>query len=235
MVSLIVPAHNEAAVLGETLRVLRASADALARGGTPYELIVVDDDSSDETPRIARQYGATLVQTIRRQIAGARNVGAAAARGGVLIFVDADTHVPPETLRAAVAAIEEGAVGGGARLRADERTPFWLAKLALVTIAVMSMFRWAAGCFFFVRRDAFVAVGGFDERYFATEEIVLSRALKRRGRMVIVREPVTTSGRKGRMYGAGLHLAQLWRLVRGGRRALQRREGLDLWYEGRRE
>lgn len=232
MLSLIVPAHNEAALIGDTLRILRASADAL---GEPYELIVVDDASDDRTPDIARFMGATVVAIDRRQIAAARNAGAKASRGNVLVFVDADTHVSATTLHGALSAIRDGAVGGGARLVADPSTPRWLARTAIFTAAFMRIMRWAAGCFVFVRRDAFEAVGGFDERYYVTEEIVLSRALKKRGRMVIVAEPVVTSGRKGRLYSPWHLMVLSWRLLRGGPRALRRREGLDVWYDGRRE
>jgi glycosyltransferase involved in cell wall biosynthesis len=231
VISLIVPAHNEETLIGDTLRVLKASAAAVAE---PFELIVVDDASTDMTAAIALTHGASVVSTDRRQIAASRNAGARAAKGDYLIFVDADTHVPPQTMRAALDALRKGAVGGGARLRADPQTPFWLAKLAIFTVTMMRMTRWAAGCFLFVRRDVFEAVGGFDERYFATEEIVLSRALKKHGRMVIVSEAGITSGRKGRLYGPWHLLVLGWRLLRGGRAALQRREGLELWYDGRR-
>ena len=231
MISLIVPAHNEERLIGDTLRVLRESAETLDE---PWELIVVDDASTDRTAAIARTHGARVVSARGRQIAASRNAGARAARGELLIFVDADTHVPAPTLRAAVAALRGGAVGGGARLRAAHGSPFWLARMAEFVVSMMRLTRWAAGCFFFVRRDAFERVGGFDERYFATEEIVLSRALKRLGRMVIVSEAVVTSGRKGKLYGAWHHLRLAWRLLRGGRAALQRREGLELWYDGRR-
>ena len=231
VISLIVPAHNEESLIGDTLRILKAAAVAT---GEPFEMIVVDDASTDRTAEIARSHAATVVTTSGRQIAASRNAGARVAKGEFLIFVDADTHVPPQTMRAALRALRNGAVGGGARLRADPSTPFWLAKLAIFTVSMMRLTRWAAGCFFFVRRDAFDKVGGFDERYFATEEIVLSRALKKLGRMVIVSEAVITSGRKGRLYGPW-HLFVLgWRLLRGGRAALQRREGLELWYDGRR-
>ena len=71
----------------------------------------------------------------------------------------------------------------------------------------MFWLRLAAGCFMFARRDAFDAVHGYDERVFCGEEILLSRALKKRGTFVIVREPVITSSRK-------FEQITLWQVIR---------------------
>jgi GT2 family glycosyltransferase len=147
--------------------------------------------------------------------------------------VDADTHVPPDTLRQMMHALRDGAVGGGSRFRFAS-VPTWARLLEHGTGFVMRAMDWAAGCFLFARRDAFEAVGGFDERYYATEELVLSMALKRRGRMIIVEEPVVTSGRKAQLYTARESFRVLWDIVFRGRGALQRREGLHFWYDGRR-
>jgi glycosyltransferase involved in cell wall biosynthesis len=232
VLSFIIPAHNEEALIGDTLGFLRASAGQL---GELYEIIVVDDASTDRTAAVAISGGASVVRIDRRQIAASRNAGAKAARGDVLIFVDADTRVPVATLRSSLAAIEAGAVGGGARFVVEPGAPRWLAWAAVFTAAMMRVLHWAAGCFIFARRDAFESVGGFDERYYATEEIVLSRALKKLGRTVIVKEPVVTSARKARLYDLPHVMRLMFRLMTGGRRALRRREGLELWYDGRRE
>jgi glycosyltransferase involved in cell wall biosynthesis len=230
VISFVIPAHNEEALLPETLRILRASADEL---GEPFEIVVVDDASTDATAEIARNAGATVVTVDRRQIAAVRNEGAKVARGDVLIFVDADTHVSALTLRQAKEALQGGAVGGGARLHFAS-SPFWVHLTAAAVALVMRTMSWAAGCFFFVRRDAFEAVGGFDERYYATEELVLSQALKRRGRMVIVDSVVLTSGRKARTHGPGELWRFTWAFLTRGRKILRGREGLHFWYDGRR-
>lgn len=230
MISFVIPAHNEEELIGETLRFLRASAVAL---GEPFEIIVVDDASTDATARIARDAGAAVERIDRRQIAASRNAGARVARGDLLIFVDADTHVQTETLRQALAAVRGGAVGGGARF-VFESGPRWAHALGKGTVFIMRVLSWAAGCFVFARRDAFEAVGGFDERYFATEELVLSRALKRRGRMVIVPAPVITSGRKQRHFTAREMWRQIAAIIVGGRRTLRDREALGFWYGWRR-
>ena len=229
MISFIVPAYNEEAVLGATL----AAIDAAGRGaGEPFEVVVADDASEDATAAVARAAGARVVKAGRRQIAAARNAGARAAQGDVFIFVDADTIVSPRIVHAALDTLRSGAIGGGAGIRFDSGVPLSIRALAAVFMRVMRLCRFAAGCFVFVRRDAFEAAGGFDERFYASEELHLSRALKRQGRFVILRDKVVTSGRKARLYSP---LRLLWMTVRilgRGPRGLERREGLEMWYDG---
>ena len=102
MISFVVPAHNEEALLARTLASIHAAAAAVR---ADYELIVVDDASTDRTPEIATQHGARVVRVAARQISAVRNAGAREATGDVLVFVDADTILPPETLAAALAAL----------------------------------------------------------------------------------------------------------------------------------
>jgi glycosyltransferase involved in cell wall biosynthesis len=232
-VSFIIPAHNEEQLLGRTLAALHAAAAATGVG-VPYEMIVVDDDSSDRTAAIARDAGARVVAVTHRQIARARNAGARSATGDLFVFVDADTVVDAVTLRATLAAIEAGAIGGGALLRFDGTLPLLARCIAGATRLTMQMSGLAAGAYIFCTRQAFDAVGGFDESLFVTEEIALSRALHRVGRMVILRESVLTSGRKARTHSGRELLAPIARLFRHGPTALRRREHLDLWYGRRR-
>lgn len=230
MISIIIPAYNEEALLAGTLRAVRASADAVS---VPYEIIVVDDGSTDRTAEIAREHGARVVGVNLRHIAAARNAGAKVAAGELLIFVDADTLVPPEVLRGAVAAFRAGAVGGGAGARQDSNDPRWGPPVFAFAAWLMRTAGWAAGCFMFVRADVFHRVGGFDERYFASEEIHLSRAVKKHGRFVILRQRVITSGRKGRLFTARQVLWQFLRALRP--RTLKDRDRLEIWYGGQRE
>ena len=225
--SFIVPAHNEQLLLGRALDSIQAAA---LNSGLRYEVIVVDDASTDRTPEIARDYDCRLLPVILRQIAAVRNAGAKQAAGEILIFVDADTVLPKETLSAALRAIQNGAIGGGARLAFDGPTAFWAHAILPACNLVSRWARLAPGCFLFVRRNAFFAVGGFDERYYAAEEWVLSQALKRHGRFVMLVEPSITSGRKGTTRDLLWTLGLLFRLLLRGNQVLQRREGLELWY-----
>ena len=89
--------------------------------------------------------------------------------------------------------------------------------------------------FLFCTRGAFETAGGFNENYYAAEEVVFVAALKRQGRFVILPETVVTSGRKARAHSF-LSLAGLFaRLVLRGSRGLRSRRGLEYWYEPERE
>ncbi len=230
--SFVVPAHNEEHELPETLRALRQAGDA---SGESYEIIVVNDASTDATARIAAEFGTRVICIDRRHIAASRNAGASVARGEVLFFVDADTRITPTHVTAAFAALAEGFSGGSARVVADRELPFWGAVFLHTFATLYFATGLGAGAFLFTRRELFEAVGGFDEQYFAGEEVYLSLALKKRGRFKILREPIVTSGRKLRMHAPHFVVGQIFFLLLGGRNALRSRDHLSLWYDGKRE
>jgi cellulose synthase/poly-beta-1,6-N-acetylglucosamine synthase-like glycosyltransferase len=222
MISFVVPAHNEAALIARTLAALHDAARAV---GEAYEVVVVDDASTDGTAALARGHGARVVAVNFRRIAATRNAGARATAGELLFFVDADTAVTARALRAAVRALRVGAVGGGALVRFDRPVPPYAAVLERVVLPVLlPLLRMAPGCFLFCTRQAYLAAGGFDERLAWSEEVAFGNRLKRLGRFVLLRERVVTSGRKVRAHSA-------WGLLRVGvRLARARPEGLDYWY-----
>ena len=231
MTSFIVPAWNEAGLIGATLDAIHAVARALDE---PYEIVVADDGSTDETAEIAERHGARVVKVAHRQIAATRNSGARDAKGEFFIFVDADTIVNATVVGAALQALRTGAVGGGAAVGLDEDVP-WYAKVMMPMFA--TAFRTlglAAGCFVFCTRSAFEAVGGFDETYFGGEEIIFSRAMKRLGRFVVLRRTVRTSGRKLRTHSVIEMWSFMIRLAFRGLKGVRQREGMDLWYAPRR-
>ena len=231
MISFIVPAHNEEQLLGRTLEALHAAAQDV---DVAYELIVVDDASNDRTAEIAGAAGARVITVNHQQIARARNAGAAAAAGDLLVFVDADTIINARTLRATIAEVDHGAVGGGALLSFDDPMPLSMRALAATVAVGMRVGRMAAGAYLFCTAPAFKVVGGFDETLFATEELTMSRALRKAGRIVILRERVLTSGRKARTHGLAELFAPLGVLLRHGPSALRDRTRMSFWYGRRR-
>lgn len=231
MLSFILPAHDEAALIGATLEALHEAVRGL---GIEFETIVVDDASTDATAAIATAHGARVLQVSHRHIAATRNAGAAVARGAQLVFVDADTQVNAEVVVAARAALANGAVGGGCAVRFPASAR-WMERA--FTGLLMHVFRWsgiAPGCFLFCTRDAFDAVGGFDPRWFAGEDVAMSRALAAHGQFVILRESVQTSDRKMRSFGLFDHLRLMLHFAIRGRRMLHSRDRLALWYGPRR-
>jgi glycosyltransferase involved in cell wall biosynthesis len=233
MVSFIIPAHNESLLLPATLRALSAAAATALR--EPHETIVVDDASTDATATIARQHGARVIPVNHRQIAATRNAGARAARGDLLIFIDADTTVTPAALRAAVAAVRQrGAIGGGCAFRFDPPVPLYGRIVQAVAEPLYRALGLASGCFLFCTRPAFDAAGGFDQTLYAAEEAALSLALHKQGRFVFLKDHVTTSARKLRTHSPREALVLFLKMARSGPNAFRRREGLDLWYGPRR-
>jgi glycosyltransferase involved in cell wall biosynthesis len=232
VISFIIPAYNEEQFLGRTLKALFDAAQAV---GQPFEVIVVDDASTDGTAAIAREYGTRVVPVQHRQIAATRNAGAKEAGGEMFIFIDADTVVTEAAVRAAVQAMHQGVSGGGCAFRFDGRIPLYGRMVAAIAVLLYRVLGLASGCFLYCTREAFSAAGGFNEGLFAAEEAAMSRALHRQGRFVVLRESVTTSGRKLRTHSMREVLGLLARMALAGPKSLRQREGLGLWYGERRE
>ena len=233
--SVIVPAFNEERLLAGTLRHLEVGLEVFERRGWSSELVVCDNNSTDRTSEIARRAGARVVFEPLNQISRARNAGAKAASGEWLLFVDADSSPSPGLFGEVLAAIESGrCVGGGATVAMAHPSPA-LAVWIVLWNAISRSLGWAAGSFIFCDAAAFRAVGGFSEELFASEEIDLSRRLKRLGRFVILhRHPLVTSGRKAELYSWREHASFWLRWLATGGRNLRRREGCRIWYDGRR-
>jgi glycosyltransferase involved in cell wall biosynthesis len=209
--SIVVPAYNEEALLPSTLAAL---AEAMATIALSGEVVVCDNNSTDGTAAVARASGALVVSEPVNHISRARNAGARAAGGRYLVFVDADTLVPPALLSAALEALVSGRVCGGGATVAMQPPPAGVGGRVLALWNVLSRRSLlAAGSFVFVRRDAFEAAGGFSLKVYASEELWLSRAVKRwgaqRGKAFVILEapPVITSARKAQWYSQGTLLA----------------------------
>jgi glycosyltransferase involved in cell wall biosynthesis len=180
LISIIIPAFNEEDYLNETLVSLdRAKAFLRKKEAASAEIIVVDNDSLDSTADVARDFGATVVRETEHNVAKVRNTGARFVNGDVLVFVDADTIVPDELLWRIVEVMAEPTCVGGAvdtnyrpaRLTSKIYLQFWriIGKLAGM----------AQGATQFCRKDAFVALNGYDETLFMGEDVDFYWRLKR--------------------------------------------------------
>lgn len=239
-ISVVVPAFNEERLLARSLAAIRAAMRAFDQAGWACELVVCDNNSSDQTAEIARAAGASVVFEPVNQIARARNAGAARASGDWLVFVDADSYPSRELFLEVIAAIRGGrALAGGATVAFETRDPVIRLWLALWN-ALSRTTKWAAGSFIFCEAAAFRELGGFDERFYAGEEIDFSRRMKRlarrRGREMVIlhRHPLATSDRKARLYTLREFFAFMLKTLLTGGRTLRDRKACYTWYDGRR-
>ncbi|HEV2129722.1 MAG TPA: TIGR04283 family arsenosugar biosynthesis glycosyltransferase [Longimicrobiaceae bacterium] len=203
--SVIVPALNEAAGIVSCLQPLQP----LRACG--HEVIVVDGGSEDATMPLAEPL-ADRVLTTGRGRARQMNTGARSARGDVLLFLHADTLLPPEADRRVLEGLARSDRGWG---RFDLRLTgrHLLLRLTARLINLRSRLTGIAtgDQAIFVRRDWFEEAGGFPEIPLM-EDLALSRALKRRGRPLCLRERVTTSSRRWEERGILRTILLMWRL-----------------------
>lgn len=172
--SVIIPAFNEAALIGETLASVRRAVSALPPGMSA-EVIVVDNGSSDATRSIALGVGGMVrvVDCAARGAARARNHGAFESRGDVLCFLDADTLLPERSLIEVLAAVREREVLAGIAPYCSRdggvRSRLWWGFWNLVRCLPLPRAK-AMPAFMFCTRAAFLEFGPFDERVAIGEE-----------------------------------------------------------------
>lgn len=191
-VSVIVPTLNEAELLAGTLD--------RVNGGSPWEVLVADGGSSDETRDIASRMGARVVEGACGR-AAQMNLAAASATGEYLFFLHADT-VPPEGYQELlIRTLNRPRVAGGAfGLGIDCE----IGAAGLIEKLVDLRCRWFGPPYgdqgLFVRRALFDRVGGFPEIRIMEDFRMVGR-LKRLGMVVVAREQVRSSGRRWRSGG----------------------------------
>lgn len=163
-ISVIIPAFNEEKYLAATLVALTASIP----DGIPTELIVVDNGSTDGTALVALERGAGVVSESVRNIGRVRNTGARASSGRVLVFVDADTLVPPQLL-SRIYGEAETCLGGAVATDYHPRRLSMRLYLGLWRV-FGQLLGMAQGATQFCRREAFDQTGGYDESLFMGED-----------------------------------------------------------------
>ena len=171
LISVIVPAYNEERYLGETLKsIQRAKEFLLKKDAVPTEIIVVDNSSTDSTSDLARSCGAIVVEEPKRNIARVRNAGACAARGDVLVFIDADTIVPEQLLWRIKEVMASPSCLGGA-VDTDYRPTKTLVKVYLQLWRILGKLAgMAQGATQFSRRDVYASLLGYDESLYMGED-----------------------------------------------------------------
>jgi rSAM/selenodomain-associated transferase 2 len=202
-ISIIIPALNEEKIIGPTI------ADSIAL--RPHEVILVDGGSIDRTREISGQTDATVITGAPGR-ARQMNRGAQQASGDILLFLHADTRLPPAAFHDIVAALADPRCLGG-RFDVDLDGDHWLLKLIGAMINHRSRITkvGTGDQAIFVRREVFARMGGFPDIPLM-EDIAFCRALKRLGGIACLRSRVVTSARRWESEGVWRTVIKMWTL-----------------------
>jgi rSAM/selenodomain-associated transferase 2 len=204
MLSIIIPTLNEAETIAATLVPLQPLR------GRDVEIIVVDGGSHDDTAVRAKTH-SDRVETARRGRAPQMNAGAAVARGDILLFLHADTLLPPDGAALVRAALAGNRVWGRFDVHIDSPNPI----LWIVARMINLRSRWSGIATgdqaIFVRRAVFEHAGRFPDIPLM-EDIAISRTLRRIGRPVCLNARVITSARRWQRHGVARTIVLMWRL-----------------------
>ena len=179
MISYIIPAYNEEKYLPKTLASLLFQKD-------PHdEIIVVCNGCTDRTVQIARSYAVKTIVTKNPGVADARNIGAKAAKGEILVFIDADTIIPPNQLSVLLKEfISRNLDMASCRIAPDSSKHidhlyfrvFWLWLRLFVHLSPH-----ASGCFLVMKKSLYAKVGSFNTKLSLAEDHEYARRAARVG------------------------------------------------------
>ena len=190
-ISIIIPVLNEANTIAQTLAYLKNASNV--------EIIVVDGGSKDETIALAKSFG---VQVISSGIGRATqmNVGATVATGAILLFLHADTRIPPNFDILIRQALAGNFIAGAFELKIDAN----LRGIRLIENMVnlrSHLFSLPYGDqAIFISSKVFHQIGGFPDLPIM-EDFVFIRHLKKLGKIEIIPQPAITSGRRWQKLG----------------------------------
>ncbi|WP_224957140.1 glycosyltransferase [Geomonas subterranea] len=181
--SVIIPARNERKNIGRCLD----SMLALRWRRDDYEVLVIDNGSSDDTVEIARSKGAQVLVQPGVTVAALRNLGARRSRGEILVFIDADCTVAPDWLEAASRYLERDDVVcfGSPPVVPPDAT--WVQRAWFRVRRKkreVGETQWLESMNMFLRREAFAGCGGFDERLVTCEDYDICIRLGRAGKIM---------------------------------------------------
>jgi uncharacterized protein len=204
-ISVIIPVLNEGEKINEILDSLKSAAASV-----PYETIVVDGDSSGDT--IEKIMDAEVIKiTAPRGRAAQMNAGAARAYGDILLFLHADTLLPPKAFLKIIKALSDSSLVGGAFdleiqnlrwiFKAIGRAASWKHRLTRVPYGDQA---------FFIRQSYFESIGRYAPIPLMEDVELMKRVKRRGGRIIILPETVTTSSRKWEKDGIFYTVLRNW-------------------------
>ena len=204
MISVIIPAHNEERYLRGTLNTVQR------QNYQRYEIVVVANGCTDQTPAVAANRCHNLIIVPEKGLSRARNLGAHAARGELLLFLDADTVLEWDALENVARQFTRDHAVGTLKGKPDsDRLPHHLIYFLKNFEHRWSLHPGSSGVIF-CWKDDFEAMGGFDEALEVMENSDLIRKLKTLGKYLYIQESAAiTSMRRYEKYGF-VRACKLW-------------------------
>lgn len=213
-ISIVVPSYNEEKYLSNCLKTITKQEFPKDK----YEIIVVDNNSTDKTSKIAKEFGAKTVKEIKQGYVFALQKGMRKAKGAIIAVADADTKVSSNWLKIIEKAFRDPKVVAiTGRVRLDTKSKF----INISTSALYTVFLHVSafidkpnltGFNFAVRRDAFLKVGGLNTLFEMSPDVDLGIRLNKIGEVKVINDlSVLTSARRWE----ARFVPTLWEYTRG--------------------
>lgn len=210
LVSFVIPVRNDAVRLERCLSSIVRNTYSRAL----IEIIVVDNESTDGSARVARDYGAIVIKASDRSVAALRNRGARAALGSILAFADSDHEIDPSWIETAVDVLADPAVAATGAAPLTQPSPNWVQQqydgLRPRPVGRVEV-TWLGSGNLAIKRTVFERVGCFDASLTACEDVDLCNRVRQSGHRIVA-DPQLRSIHFGdpRTLRA-LFLGELWR------------------------
>lgn len=204
LISIIIPAHNEQDYIRPTLE----AAGRQTFGD--YETLVVANGCTDQTVNVAREFCDRLIVMPERGLSRARNLGARAACGKILVFLDADTLLEPHTLEVIAQRFTPRDAAGTLKGCPDTSRPSYLLMYAVKNFQHRWRLHEGSSGVILCWREHFLASGGFDETLHVTENSELISRLRAYGNYTFISESAVTTSMRRYENGGLFRMICLW-------------------------
>jgi glycosyltransferase involved in cell wall biosynthesis len=204
LISIVIPAHNEQDYIRRTLE----AANCQTFGD--FEIVVVANGCTDHTVHAAREFCDRVIVMPERGLSRARNLGAQAARGRILVFLDADTLLEPHALDTIAEKFTPGYAAGTLKGCPDISRPSYLMMYAVKNFQHRLRLHEGSSGVILCWREHFLATGGFDETLHVTENSELISRLRRFGKYTFISDTAVTTSMRRYENGGLFRMICLW-------------------------